>query len=514
MPELPSTIGRYKILGLLGKGGMSVVYRARDPRFNRDVAVKVLSRETINDAGFRARFETEAQTIASLEHAAIVPVYDFGEADGQPYLVMRHISGGSLADQLQKGPMHLVDVVRIFNRIAPALDLAHAQGVVHRDLKPGNILFDSANEPYVADFGIAKLTARNNEMTGTGLVIGTPSYMSPEQIRAQRGVPIDGRSDIYALGAIVYNMMTGRAPYEADSPSGVMMQHLMDPPPNLRVARSDLPEALQMVLDKAMAKNRDERYATVSDMAAALEKAARGDAPHPGMTNGEKTAIYSGAAAAADEAKTRVMRRDTNSVAIARATDQPPQAVQAQLPTKPGMPKWLIIGLVGVAAVATGGGLMAAFVNRTTAPPPVPTSIATQPPAPTAVVPATASPVPPTATTAAVATATTASAPTREAVAVPTVAATITPLALAPTLTVTPRPTDTPIPSPTPTSAPATRTPVPASATFTPPPPTVTSVPPTITPAPPTATFLPVRLPRLLPNALASGVLVKIQTGS
>ncbi|MBI5715884.1 MAG: serine/threonine protein kinase, partial [Chloroflexi bacterium] len=152
-------IGRYEVKSELGRGGMATVYHAYDPRFKRDVAIKVLPREFLHDPSFRARFEREAQTIAALEHAAIVPVYDFGEQSGVPYFVMRLMPGGSLADHLkQKGSLTLPEVSRIFNRLAPALDHAHAKGVIHRDLKPGNILFDQNNDSYLSDFGIAKLT--------------------------------------------------------------------------------------------------------------------------------------------------------------------------------------------------------------------------------------------------------------------------------------------------------------------------------------------------------------------
>jgi serine/threonine protein kinase len=152
----PEKIGRYEIKSELGRGGMATVYKAYDPRFEREVALKVLPREMMHDENFRVRFQREAKTIASLEHAAIVPVYDVGEDDGQPYFVMRCMTGGSLADQIERGPVSLQEAAKIMNRLGPALDEAHAKGVIHRDLKPGNILFDRTGEPYVSDFGIAK----------------------------------------------------------------------------------------------------------------------------------------------------------------------------------------------------------------------------------------------------------------------------------------------------------------------------------------------------------------------
>ncbi len=177
----PQKIGRYEIKSELGRGGMATVYKAYDPRFEREVALKVLPHEMMHDSSFRTRFEREAKTIARLEHPAIVPVYDVGEEDDQPYFVMRCMTGGSLADRIAKGPLSLKESAKIMERIGAALDVAHAKGVVHRDLKPGNILFDVAGEPYVSDFGIAKISlSQSNTVTG-GAIIGTPAYMSPEQ---------------------------------------------------------------------------------------------------------------------------------------------------------------------------------------------------------------------------------------------------------------------------------------------------------------------------------------------
>src|SRR5574341_756277 len=150
-------IDRYEVQAELGRGGMATVYRAYDPRFKRTVAVKVLPREFLHDPNFRARFEREAETIAKLEHAAIVPVYDYGEQDGQPYLVMRYMTGGSLAERLRNRPLSLAEAARILGQLAPALDKAHSKGVIHRDLKPANILFDDAGNPHLSDFGIARL---------------------------------------------------------------------------------------------------------------------------------------------------------------------------------------------------------------------------------------------------------------------------------------------------------------------------------------------------------------------
>jgi len=266
----PRKFGRYEIKSELGRGGMATVYHAHDPRFRRDVALKVLPREFLHDTTFRARFEREAQTLASLEHSAIVPVYDFGEEDGQPFLVMRFLSDGNLIDRLNKGPLPLSQVVRIVSQVASGLDEAHGQGIIHRDLKPDNILFDQHQDAFITDFGIAKLAAESNSITMANAIIGTPAYMSPEQVN---GEEVDGRSDIYALGVIVFEMLTGQLPYEASTPVGLLMKHITEPVPHILTLNPDLPLDCAAVVAQAMAKDRDERYATATDLSTALSAA-------------------------------------------------------------------------------------------------------------------------------------------------------------------------------------------------------------------------------------------------
>jgi serine/threonine-protein kinase len=263
--------GRYEIEQELGRGGMAVVYLARDPYVKRQVAVKVLPHQFTSDPQFRARFQREAEVIAALEHPHIVPIYDYGEQDEQLFLVMRYMPGGSLADCLRRGPLSTAEIARIVAPLASALDKAHARGIIHRDLKPGNILFDGEGEPYISDFGIAKLTQASTLLSGSALV-GTPVYMSPEQWRGEK---VDGRSDIYALGGMLYEMLSGRLPYEASTPAEVMFKCLMEPPPRLLETQPELDPALETVVAQAMAKNRDERFATAGELATALETAIR-----------------------------------------------------------------------------------------------------------------------------------------------------------------------------------------------------------------------------------------------
>lgn len=247
---------------------MATVYEAYDPRFERTVALKMLPREFMHEAEFRARFTREARTIATLEHPAIVPVYDFGEEDGQPFLVMRLMTGGSLSDRLAEGPLPIDEAAVILKRLGSALDRAHSMGIIHRDLKPSNVLFDMYGDAFLADFGIVHVSSSTNALTASGSLVGTPTYMSPEQVYGDK--QLDGRSDIYALGVILFQMLTGHTPYDADTPARMMMKHVMDPVPEILSVRPDLPPACNEIINKAMAKERDERFSTATDLSSAL----------------------------------------------------------------------------------------------------------------------------------------------------------------------------------------------------------------------------------------------------
>lgn len=246
---------------------MAVVYLAHDPNFRRSVAIKLVSGSLEQNTGFRERFEREARLIARIEHPAIVPVYDFGEHEGQLYLVMRYMPGGTLADKIKQGVFTLRETTQLILQIAPALDAVHSQGIVHRDLKPGNILFDNFGNPAISDFGIAHFSTATSDLTGSA-IIGTPSYMSPEQVRAD--AELDGRSDVYALGVIFFEMLTGRGPFRANTPMSVALKHLTDPLPSIRSFRPDLPTELEVIVSKALAKDRNMRFASASELASVL----------------------------------------------------------------------------------------------------------------------------------------------------------------------------------------------------------------------------------------------------
>lgn len=341
-------IDRYEIKELLGKGGMAAVYLAHDPHFARDVAIKLLPREFLHDDKFRARFDNEAKFIASLEHPAIVPVYDYGHFEGQPFIIMRHMAGGSLADKLKQGPLLTDEILQIISRIAEALQEAHQQGYVHRDLKPGNILFDQAGRAYLADFGIAKMTESTANLTGTGLV-GTPAYMSPEQWDGSEA--LDGRADVYALGIILYEMLAGKNPFWADTPIKLMKKHVIDPVPDILKDRAGLSAGMKTVTDTALAKDRDERYSTSLELSASLKLAL--------------------------ESRVKVAEPDPQSPSISEAPkidqisiEALDEEVKVKKPRTGLDWRWLaggavILILILIAFLAGGGGDMALFATKT-----------------------------------------------------------------------------------------------------------------------------------------------------
>jgi serine/threonine protein kinase len=268
---LPKSIGRYRILDNIGAGGMAVVYLGQDEVFERQVAIKVLPSHLGQDPDNRERFRREAKAIASLEHAAVVPVYDYGQDGEQLFLVMRFMQGGSLKDRLSHGRIPLSAAAVIFRRIATALDKAHSMGMIHRDIKPGNILFDLEENPYVTDFGLVKMVESSVQLTHSEF-FGTPAYTSPEQCQGEKA--IDGRADVYSLAAVFFHMVTGNPPYESTNAMALLMKHVADPIPRLAVSAPDLPAELQTVIDRGMAKDPAERYSSAGEMAKEIERIA------------------------------------------------------------------------------------------------------------------------------------------------------------------------------------------------------------------------------------------------
>lgn len=265
-------IGRYEIERELAQGGMGLIFLARDPYMNRQVIIKVLMYNRTMDEFNREFFQREAELIAALEHPAIVPVYDFGWHGQQPYIVMRYMSEGTLDDLIKKkGELKLTEIAHILKRVSEALDAAHAKNIIHRDVKPSNILFDNTGESFLSDFGIAKSKTIVDD-DGEWLV-GTPAYMSPEQAK---GTNVDGRSDVYAMGVTLYRLLTGQLPFASDSATALINAHIDLPIPDIRQIKNNLPSVWQEVVAKAMAKDRNDRYATAGDFARDVQEVSSG----------------------------------------------------------------------------------------------------------------------------------------------------------------------------------------------------------------------------------------------
>jgi polar amino acid transport system substrate-binding protein len=270
MDNLSNTsLGQFQLIEEIGRGGMSHIYRAHQPSMKREVAIKILSPALQSDSNLVERFNREVEVVAALQHPYIVPVYDFGEQNGLLFIAMAFVRGGTLGDLIQNSPkgMPVPDVVRIITHVADGLDYAHAKNIIHRDLKPGNILLDERKNPYIADFGLAKVLEQNqNQTLGTGL-FGTPAYMAPESASQ---APVNHQVDLYALGAILFEMLGGRKPYQSKSIGGLLSAHLHERIPNICELRPDLPPAIQGVIEKALAKNPAHRYQSAEAMVSDL----------------------------------------------------------------------------------------------------------------------------------------------------------------------------------------------------------------------------------------------------
>jgi len=267
------SIDRYQILEQIGMGGMAVVYKAFDTRLEREVAIKIIRKEAFSPEALERvlkRFEREAKSLARLSHINIINIFDYGTYENAPYLVMEYMSGGSLKERLD-APMGFEDAIELITPIAKALDHSHNQGIIHRDIKPSNIIFDINGVPKITDFGIAQLldTEDSVTLTATGVGIGTPEYMAPEQ---GRGTKTDARADVYSLSVVLYEMVTGKKPFEGDTPLDIMIKHINDPLPPPTSIVSGLPRKLEQIIGKGLAKQPADRYQSMGAFADALDE--------------------------------------------------------------------------------------------------------------------------------------------------------------------------------------------------------------------------------------------------
>jgi beta-lactam-binding protein with PASTA domain/predicted Ser/Thr protein kinase len=332
--------GRYRIVRKLGSGGMADVYLAEDEELGRRIAIKILNDRHANDEQFVERFRREAKNAAGLSHPNIVSIYDRGEAEGTYYIAMEYLEGRNLKELVvARGPLPIGDAIDATRQVLAALRFAHRKGVVHRDIKPHNVMADADGRLKVTDFGIARAGA--SQMTEAGSIIGTAQYLSPEQAR---GSAVDQRSDLYSIGIVLYEMLTGTVPFTGESPVEIAMRHLSDTPQPPSIQRPDIPPDLDMIVLRALAKNPEDRFQTAEEMDAELERVARG-AGVTTETADAATAVLSGAAL--DTAPTAItpMRRPPAAARQYRYAEPPPR----KRPFWPWLLALLLVVLAGLA---------------------------------------------------------------------------------------------------------------------------------------------------------------------
>jgi serine/threonine-protein kinase len=365
LPEIGSRIAGYLVEGILGRGGMGVVYRARHEVLEREAAVKVLLAELGRDPDFRTRFLRESRMAARLSrHPNVLPVYDAGDADGLLYLAMYLVEGPSLAEVIsQEGRLDAPRAVEIVRQVAAALDVAHAQDLVHRDVKPANILLelrpDGADHCFLGDFGLLKEARSTTGITSASVMVGTLDYMAPEQLdpRILGDEPVDGRVDVYALGCVLYECLAGARPFsDVDSDTALIVAHLSREPPRLSDVRPDLPPAIDGVIAGAMAKDRAERPATAGELAATAARVLSG--VEEGGVTPQAAAAGSGPPPPTVAAPPPAPRppRDPPGALPAVPPPPPPPARRSRLALLVGVPLLVLAVIVGVVLATSGGG--------------------------------------------------------------------------------------------------------------------------------------------------------------
>jgi serine/threonine-protein kinase len=359
MASPPTRIGTevagFRIETVLGRGGMSVVYVAEQTRLGRKVALKVLTTELSWDETFRERFVRESHVAATIDHPNIIPIYDAGEADGLLYIAMRFVQGPDLKEILKRGALGVGRTIFLVEQLASALDAAHAHTLVHRDVKPGNILVEeSTDHAYLTDFGVAKQTTARG-LTSTGHFLGTVEYAAPEQIE---GGPVDARTDVYALGCVLYECLTGSPPFSHGTEHAVLHAHLVDPPPSVSRVRPELPLAFDGVIATAMAKAPEERFASCGELAHAARNAASGTARRVEVGPPPRAATVASTPAS-------LTTPEPEAAAAPPPAPEPP-AEEPKAPREPWLTpaKQLLLTLLLVILAAAASGLVVYFVTR------------------------------------------------------------------------------------------------------------------------------------------------------
>jgi len=373
--------GEYKLERLLGKGGMGAVFLAQDLTLDREVAIKVLPPDISLDEHVVKRFQQEAKTAAKLDHPNIIPIYRVESDGGLNYFVMKYVAGTSLEDVLeQKQPLTADYIQRVLWEAACALGHAHQRGIVHRDVKPANIMFDHDGRVMLTDFGISKALQAASAFTGTGMIIGTPHYMAPEQAKGQQ---VDGRADQYSMGVVGYRMITGQLPFGGDSVHTILYKHIFEPAPRTSSIRQDMPPHLSEAISRALAKEVDQRYATMEDFATAVWP----EQPVTAPTKGAKASSTS--RRPPPRTKGPITADAPTEVTNAPTTPIPRAGMKVGGPAPKKSRAGLFVG-VAVVAVAGVGGYLALANKQSAAPPPAtPTQTA---PAPVETVRVTAPP--------------------------------------------------------------------------------------------------------------------------
>ncbi|MDR3577763.1 MAG: serine/threonine-protein kinase [Anaerolineaceae bacterium] len=345
------TVGAYNLVAQLGQGGMATVYKAYHSSLDRFVAIKVLHYAFMDDPNFLARFQREARVVAKLEHPNIVPVYDFSEFEGRPYLVMKFIEGETLKDRLEKGPLAAPDILRVVDSVGAALAYAHRQNILHRDIKPSNVLLGQDGQIYLADFGLARLVETGESSLTADRMVGTPQYISPEQALSKPD--LDARSDIYSFGVMLYELTVGKVPFNAESPFSIIHDQIYTPLPMPRQLNPQISKLLEQVLLKALAKDPNERYSDVNALVQSFHSALPMDpAGQPLQSDAINTLAVEGVFLAAGPS-TPSASVAANPLPAGQLPATIAAGVESQSPTpaKPARKKiktgWLIVAIAG-----------------------------------------------------------------------------------------------------------------------------------------------------------------------